>query len=185
MSQGMAAVALVGVSCGVCGQEAFQLIERQAVLSRSVKITVKCCPKCLRRVDGEVEDEETKAAVKNMSVAERKQAALAQSFNWASSWQGKHVLVTYDVGNGYGGTEVRGCQIKGMAFRRSNEAGGWGKVTVVLDEGERHRVGRDLRLDGYEWGLMVDKESDGGGAAQYSFGVSWGRRHERVLEEIQ
>ena len=42
---------IIGVICDTCHDEAFQLFEREATLSSSVKVTLRVCKRCAHKID--------------------------------------------------------------------------------------------------------------------------------------
>jgi hypothetical protein len=191
-------------NCGVCQEDASRLFEREAVLSPQTSVRVRCCPRCVRKVDAENQEHDWETALKGMGKAERKAALQEQSFQWACGWHGKKVVVTFDIGDGYGGVAKGGCQVKGQAFRATDVSGGWGNVCVVLDGSEKsrvsyipkgglayrkgHQVWVDLAiLDGFRYGPalapFVEGRDTGHSTTALQFFVSWGQRGEYVIEE--
>ncbi len=186
---------MVGVPCGVCGQESFQVAPREAVLSDTVRVTVQCCPRCVRRVDADNEERDAQVAVGDGTKQERRQVLKEESFRWADKWHGRHVLVRYDVSDGYGNQFAgfpKHCQIKGTAYRIKNACGGWGRLAVVLDGDEIWRVTHGHhakydwqahdRLDGLDWSPALRREK--AAKESYSFEISWGERDGNMLEEV-
>lgn len=161
---------------------------REAALSGETRIKVQCCVRCARRIDQE--NEEAAAALDGMSKAGRKETLRQVSFRWADDWNGRHVLVVYDVSNMHGGWAAKGCRVKGTAHRMGNACGGWGRLSIVLDETELPRVthGHHLewwwqlhdRLDGLDWSPGLTRLE--GDQERYSFEVTWGQRHGMVME---
>jgi hypothetical protein len=190
---------IAGVECGVCHQEVFQTVERE------IKVKAKVCIPCSRRIDAEYQEQVEAEMLKGLSKFERKQAMKERSHEWAHSWHGKHVVVTYDVGDGYGGTAKTNSHIKGTAWYASkNEGVGWGRVKVVLDEAELPRVifQNDERhyygdaeitrylipiVDGYRWGLGCEIISHGMKRElekPLAFYINWGDRNIMILQEV-
>jgi hypothetical protein len=141
-------------------------------------------------VDAENEQEKAAAILDGMTKADRRQTLRQVSFQWADEWNAQHVLVVYDVSNGRGEWAARGCQVKGIAYRTGNTCGGWGRLHVLLDAEELSRVTHGHhpewwwlshdRLDGFDWSPGLTKLK--GEPERYSFELSWGQRHEIVLE---
>ena len=80
-----------GVVCAVCGREVFQVVEREAALSRVTKVRVRCCPRCAHQVDGE--NWEHSAALHTR----RKEATKAELREIARSIDGKTFTRQSDV----------------------------------------------------------------------------------------
>lgn len=180
---------LIGVECGLCHEETFHVTQRQ------VLVTVNCCRRCAVRVDAEQQEQADSQALKELSKADRKLAMKEMSREWARSWAGKHVTMTYDVTDGGGCfTEIlaEGCHIKGRAFYGSlHEDIGWGRVKVVLDESELYRVSMFEetipRIDGFRWGLgrkLITHRYEYKLEQPLAFYVNWGDRNFLVLEEV-
>lgn len=188
---------LIGVECGLCHEEAFRLFERKAY------VTLKVCPRCARRIDAEELDRKDSEMLKGLTKLERKQAMKDRSHDWAHSWHGKHVVVTYNVDNGRGDIIKKNCHIKGTAYYASpHEDRWWGRVKVVLDDKELSRLYfKDfseypissgthhwLTVDGYEWGLgrrLIQRGYDEGDIQlPYAFYINWGDRQFFVLSEV-
>ncbi|MBA7594297.1 hypothetical protein ES703_01238 [subsurface metagenome] len=190
---------LIGVECGSCHEEAFQLVERE------ILVKVKVCPRCARRIDAEQEEQTEAEMLKALDKVERKQLLKEKSHDWARSWHGKHVIVTYDAGNGRGEIAKKNCHIKGMPWYASKNADvGWGRVKVVLDDAELHRVTYkngetkyygDAEVtrflipivDGYRWGLGSEIISHGCRRElekPLAFFITWGARHDMILDEV-
>lgn len=174
---------VTGVECQICHQEAFQLLPRQASVSPKTTITIQCCPRCARRVDAEMREQTDDEMLRAMDGPHRKLLLKERSREWAQSWHGKHVTVSYPIiGNQlqggrpdymYEGKSLRTHRINGMAyFGCRNEDIGWGRVRVVIDESELGRIEwwpyykdtghsspsnekeREVPIvDGYRWGL--------------------------------
>lgn len=192
-------VGLIGVECGACQEEAFQLVERE------ILVKVKVCLRCARRIDAELEEHTEAEMLKALDKVERKRVLKEKSHDWARSWHGKHVVVTYDAGNGRGEIAKKNCHIKGMSWYASkNEDVGWGRVKVVLEDAELHRVTFEQGetkyygdeeitrylipiVDGYRWGLGYEIISHGCKRElekPLAFYISWGSRYDKILEEI-
>ena len=181
---------LVGAECGACHGEAFQLVERE------VLVRARVCPRCVRRIDGEREEETIQDALVAMEKSERKQALREKSFGWASSLHGRQVVVYYTVSNGCGVVVRDNCQIKGTVYRAGNQCGGWGNVRVVIDQSELHRITfiddyywQDRKqvwykrpvVDGFKWGLYLPRSEQDQPVCFY---VSWGQRQEMQIEVV-
>jgi hypothetical protein len=171
---------LVGVNCGICGNETFQVFKRETV------ILVDCCKRCANKIDDTLQ-------MGGLSKEEKK----SKSHEWAHSWHGKHVVVTYDASDGHGGIAKTNCRIKGTAYYASKEDGiGWARIKVVLDESEAPRVSfadnghrYNALVDGYEWGLgreliLHDRYGDVKYERPYAIYVHWGDREKLFLEEV-
>lgn len=190
--------------CAVCHEDACQLLEREAVLSPQTRVRVKCCPRCVRKVDAENAQRDLGNVLNGMSKAGRRSLFQEQSFDWAAGWHGKKVVVTFDIGDGCGGVVKKGCRVKGQAFRAIDVNGGWGNVTVVLDGSERgrlsyipkggltYRKGQEVWvdlpiIDGCRYGpslfALVDGRDTGHPVTSFQFCVSWGQRGRYVIEE--
>lgn len=157
---------VAGVECGVCHGETFRTLERE------VRMKVKVCPRCARRLDAERQPESDAEAMKNMTKAERRHLIQEKSHDWARSWAGKHVMVTYCIdglhqlqgayhGEMSGARQWQGppqdlplggyltYHIKGMAADSSrHEDVGYGRVDIVIDESELGRL--TWMTEGYE-----------------------------------
>jgi hypothetical protein len=183
---------MIGEECGLCHQEAFRLVERMAY------VPVKCCLRCAARLDNEAESKTVQEALKAMDKAERKKALSERSRDWARSWHGKQVLVTYDVDDGYGNLVKENCHIRGMAYYGSlHEDIGWGRVKVVLDKSELHRfsfIENDSRysdrpwpvIDGFKWGLgndLLRRGYEGELVQPLCFHINWGDHNKYFLEK--
>lgn len=186
---------MVGVECGVCHNEAFQLVERE------VTIRVKCCPRCVAKVDFEQEDNTIKEANKAMGKKERLYFLKDKSFEWADNLHGKQVIVFWDANKHLIFSSTQSLHsVKGIAYRTTNECGGWGNVKVVIDPAEHCRIdevtdyrwegwGRDQkkvsysrpRMDKQKYGLYLNLNGDGG----YYTRVSWGCRKSLVVNNGQ
>ncbi|HUV53028.1 MAG TPA: hypothetical protein VMW64_08145 [Dehalococcoidia bacterium] len=192
-------VDLIGVECGSCHEGAFQLVERETL------VKVKVCPRCARRIDAGQQEQTKDEMLKALDKVERKRVLKEKSHDWARNWHGKHVVVTYDAGDGRGEIAKKNCHIKGIAWYASkNEDIGWGRVKVVLDDAELHRVifeQGDIKyygdeeitrylipiVDGYRWGLGCNIISHGCKRElekPLAFYVNWGDRHAMILEEV-
>lgn len=197
---------IAGVECGLCHQEAFQLVPR--IVSHEVKI----CPQCARRVDSEQEEQTMQDALNTMEKSERKQRLRELSFEWANKLHGKKVIVYWDDNTAPALTTYYEKQVKGTAYRTNNECGGWGRVKVIIDPAEHSRItigcgytlfcetaGKDMFfasaplplqcwvincqhqrqiIDGQRFGLLLKAEN-----GSYYTLVSWGCRKTLVLEE--
>lgn len=192
-------VGLIGVECGACQEEAFQLVERE------ILVKVNVCLRCARRIDAEQEEQTEAEMLKALDKVERKRVLKEKSHDWARSWHGKHVVVTFDAGNGRGEIAKKNCHIKGMAWYASkNEDVGWGRVKVVLEDAELHRVTFEQgetkyygdeeitrylipKVDGYRWGLGLEIISHGCKRElekPLAFYITWGSRYDKILEEV-
>ncbi len=188
---------LVGVECGVCHEETFHLEPRK------VYMTVQCCPRCARRIDAEQQEKDDTEMLRSLDKLERKTVMKQRSHDWARSWQGKHVCVTYDVSAGYDNFIEKNCHIKGTAYYASkHEDIGWGRVKVVLDDTELKRVTfvknentvyrkthKIAIIDGYRWGLggeLIKHESYDNikYVKPLAFYIHWGDRNTLVLSEV-
>lgn len=125
---------ITGVKCGLCYEEAFQLVPRE------VTCKVGVCPRCARRVDAEQEEQTIQEALKAMEKSERKQFLREQSYEWASKLHGKKVIVYWDDNTHLALTTHYEKHVRGTAYRTTNECGGWGNVKVVIDPAEHHRI---------------------------------------------
>ncbi len=190
---------LIGVECGSCQEEAFQLVERE------ILVKVNVCPRCARRIDAEREEQTEADTLKGLDKLERKRVLKEKSHEWARSWHGKHVVVTYDVDNGRGEIVKKNCHIHGKAWYASkNEDVGWGRVKVLIDDAELHRVtfkNGEIKyygdseitrflipiVDGCRWGLGSEIISHGCKRElekPLAFFITWGRRHDMILDEV-
>lgn len=193
---------VVGVECGLCHEEAFQLVPRE------VTHLVDVCPRCVNRIDIEQVEKEMQKSANGLTKAERRCLFQEQSFEWADKLHGKKVIVFWDENtNPYNITHYE-CQVKGTAYRTANECGGWGKLKVVIDSTEYHRitylchytlycetVKQDmfftaghcynvkcpemrLSIDGQRFGLPLGKDNSNGFYTE----VSWGCRKVLIQE---
>ena len=190
---------MVGVECGLCHEEAFLLRERKAY------VTLKCCPRCVRRLDADLQEKTDAEILNALDKVERKRVRKEMSHEWAHSWHGKHVIVIYNTGDGRGGVEKENCEIRGMAWYASkNEDVGYGRIKVVIDEAELHRITYEQGevryfggegatkyeiplIDGYRWGMGLEIIMHGSRRIlenPLAFYVTWGTRFEHVLEEV-
>lgn len=183
---------VTGVKCGFCGEETFRVVERE------VTIVAKVCPRCARVVDMKSEEKDFKDQLAAMDKFERKRALKEKSFEWAENLHGKKVIVFWEDN-----THPTFCspkskyQAQGIAYRTTNECGGWGNVKVVIDPAEYHRIslqwaysieygtGKHLPyqkpiIDGQEYGLYLNLNGDG----SYYTLVSWGCRKALIEEEV-
>jgi len=193
----MTVAIIEGVLCPVCQKETFQLFDREARLSPETTVMLKCCRRCANRIDFENEEEIRQKVLEGMTKAERRLARKEDSYRWAESLYGKSVVVYYDASDGRGGWEKTGCQVKGRAFRVSNVCGGWGCVSVLLDENEWSRLSvyrQDIWgihgkkvvdvaiIDGVRWELDLHPYMDVKRDTRWEipqnvhFYVSWGER---------
>ncbi len=173
----------VGVECPVCHEEAFQLVPRE------VTHIVDVCPRCVRRVDADLEEQMIQEATKGLSKSERRSMFQEQSFEWADKLHGKKVIVYWHQRDSYGGESEHESQVLGRAYQTTNECGGWGKLKVIIDDAEHYRIelkwtyrieystGKHCpyqkpRIDGQKYGLYLNLDSDG----SYYTLVSWGGR---------
>lgn len=90
----------VGVVCGVCYQETFQMAIREAALSKTKKVMIRCCPRCARQVD--IENAECAVEVaaghpQRQVVSRRKRATPAELREIARSIHGKVFTRASDV----------------------------------------------------------------------------------------
>ncbi len=184
---------MIGVECGKCHEEAFQLVPR--IITHEVKV----CPKCSHLVDLEAEEQAMKEASKFMSKAERRRNSQQASFNWAAGLNGKQVVVYYGVSDGRG-TIIANCKIRGVISQAPRVGGGYGQVRVIIDEWELYRVlyiedyywrnhqkfyyQRPI-LDSFFWGLFITDGWNGKEDKPLCFYVSWGCRHEMVIEVLE
>ena len=135
--------------------------------------------------------------LKGLSRFERKQVMQERSREWAWGWNGKHVVVTYDVAEG-AGMKSKTCRIKEMAyFGSKHEDIGWGRVRVVIDQSELSRVTYDKHpyykgekpiVDGFGYGginivshLNYDRIVVEDPLAFY---INWGDRNRFILDEV-
>lgn len=136
----MEKIAVVGVECAICHEEAFQLLEREAHLAPGVTIIVKVCPHCARAVDASNEEEVMKEQIDGLK-AGRRLALQEQSFAWADALHGKKVTIYWDVDTHLVfSTSDSKYHAQGTAWRTSNACGGWGQVKFVIDPSEHHRI---------------------------------------------
>lgn len=125
-----------------------------------------------------------------MSKAERRKFFQEKSYQWADNLHGKKVIVSWDVDALYNhhvfANRAGKYYARGVAYRVTNECGGWGNVKVLLNEAENKRVsyvqfGENLSpiMDGQRYGLFINPTDDG----HYYTMVSWGYRNTIMLEE--
>lgn len=198
---------MVGVACGLCGDEAFQLVPRE------VRHKVDVCPQCRRRIDADAEEEERiRQASGGLSKAERRRIFQEESFEWANELHGKAVIIYWDENtHQVFSSPESNYHARGTAYRTSNECGGWGKVKIVLDPSEHGRITlachetmycdimkEDMYftrgqlacgllncqkvvfvMDGKRWGKMMSRGEDG----EYYTRVSWGCRKCLQMDE--
>lgn len=126
---------MVGVECEVCHNEAFHLVERE------VTIVVKCCPRCVAKVDYEQEEQTIKEANKAMGKKERLYFLKDKSFEWANNLHGKKVEIYWDVNmHQVFCTTNSPYKVQGTAYKCQNASGGWGQVKVIIEACEWSRV---------------------------------------------
>jgi len=181
---------IIGEECGLCGQEAFQLVPR------TVTHEVKVCPGCARRLDAQSEEQTTREALKVMGKSERRRRFQELSFEWANKFHGKRVIVYWHQRDGRGGESEHESQIRGMAYKTANAGGGWGNVKVVIDPAEHSRIelkwtysvewgtGKHIPyqipiIEGQKYGLYLNLDSND----SYYILVSWGNR-QTLVEDV-
>lgn len=195
---------MVGVLCDVCDKESFQLQEREAFITDTVSVKVKCCLCCIRRIDSEAKQKSDAELLKLMDKVERKQLLKERSHEWARSFNGKQVVINYVVSNGYGDWVKGEFSIKGMAQCGGQESGGWGRVKIVVDESEYRRISytKDFQwekqhgvmtkvyydspmVDGHRWGLSLITHGYHHELEQpFAFYIKWGERNEFDIEVV-
>lgn len=192
--------AMVGVPCGVCGDEAFQVKDKEAFITDSISVTVKCCPRCVRRIDADAQSKIYAESLKLMNKTERMAAIKERSREWADSFDGKQVTVYYNVSDGRGGIEKSGCRINGVAHRLNRDSV-WGSIRVEIGSSELHRISyaRDYYweghkqvfyqrpiVDGFFWGLFFPTYGYHHKYAQpLCFEVRWGERDYMRVEMVE
>lgn len=125
---------MVGIECPLCHEEVFRLVPRE------VTHEVGVCPRCANRIDAKQEEQTIRDATKVMEKSERKQYLRELSLGWASKLHGKKVIVYWDDNTHPTLTTYYEKQIKGVAYRTTNECGGWGNVKVIIDPTEHNRI---------------------------------------------
>lgn len=195
---------MIGVECGCCGEEAFQLVPRE------VTHVVGVCLRCARRVDAGLEEQTIQEALKVMEKSERKQRFKELSYEWANNLHGKAVIVYWDDNTALACTTYFEKQVSGIAYRTTNASGGWGQVKVIISPSEHYRIvpacgytlycetvrsdmfyaSGPLRcsgikceyqkpvIDGRRFGLALNTEN-----GNYYTTVSWGCRQVLVVDE--
>ncbi len=190
---------LLGVKCGSCGNESFQLFERKATFSPHVKITLRVCKTCANKIDVDNAARDDAAAIADMSKSQRRIVFQERSREWARAWHGKYVIVNYDHNKNRGnynlGEDIITLKVKEQAlFACPNDDKGWGRLKVVIDEGElgRIKVKRDteynydyLSFDNYCWTFdWVTHGYDTKYEYPLAFYINWGERERYILEEL-
>jgi hypothetical protein len=193
---------IIGVECGDCGEEAFQLVPREVTKVMGV------CPRCARRIDAALKEQTEAEMLKSLSKAERLLVKKERSRDWAHSWHGKRVNVMHteiDYGCGLDKPKTRISQIRGMAyFHSKHEDIGYGRVKVVLDNAELKRIIyiKDERqaarcnkiptVDGERFGMSSHLITHGCYLDDPKFKleepiaicINWGERNELIIEEV-
>ena len=176
---------ITGVECGQCHGEVFRLVPRE------VTHVIGVCQSCANQIDAKQVE---KVAADGMTKPERRRFFQEQSFEWADKLHGKQVIVHWHHRDCFGSEGKEWSQVTGVAYRTSNECGGWGNVKVIIDPTEHCRI--DLQwtysieygtgkhcpyqkpiIDGQKYGLWLNLEGD-----NYYTLVSWGYRDSIALD---
>ena len=126
---------MVGVECPSCHGETFQMVERE------VTIRTKVCLHCARQIDVQESDRTFTEMIKQVEKTDRKQLIKERSYEWAQSLHGKKIIVHWSPSDGHGGNIAGNFEVKGDVYRvGANTNGGYGRVKVIFDQSELHRI---------------------------------------------